>query len=249
MKGLLFILALGLVSGQEATTVITVNDPRPLGAAIMELEKASGQPISYEDAPFAYAGDLIGLKDPRAIPGAKIPKGGPLTFPFGLSEVAERAGTAKVLQRLVRTFNMSYPDGAQFTVLDQDGMLYVVPKSSREASGVVASYTSPLDVPLSVTVKDALAGDALREILSAIQAKTGSEIYIAMSPFDTGLNVNGRKRVSISTQTDTGRTLVTQLMKGLSPWLSWRMLTGAPDPRYGNLNYYYLNIQQYVTQR
>jgi hypothetical protein len=50
MKGLLsFIIALGLVSGQQTTKVISVNDPRPLSEAILKLEKATGQPISYED--------------------------------------------------------------------------------------------------------------------------------------------------------------------------------------------------------
>ena len=248
MKGLLsFILALGLGSAQP--TVITVNDPRPLSEAIKNLEKASGQPIDYEDAPFAYADDLVDKSDTmRHPPGVKVllPKGGQLNVAFSTNEVSDRAGTAKVLQRLVTNFNRSYPDGAQFTVVDTNGSFYVVPKSSRAASGVVAPYTSPLDVPLSVTVKDALAGDALRAILSAIQAKTGTMIYVGWSPFDTGLNVNGRKRVTISTQTDTGRTLVTQLMQGFSPWLSWQMLTGAPDPRYGNLKSYYLSIQQQV---
>jgi len=247
MKALLSsILALGLASAQPTTTVIAVNDPRPLSEAIKKLEKASGQPINYEDAPFAYAGDLVDKSDSMSHPpGVKVllPKGGQLNVAFTTNEVADRAGTARVLQRLVTNFNKSYPDGPQFAVVDQNGLFYVVPKSSRAASGVVAPYTSPLDVPLSVTVKDALAGDALRAILAAIQAKTGTKIYIGWSPFDTGLNVSQRKRVNISTQTDTGRTLVTQLMQGLSPSLSWRMLTGAPDPRYGDLRSFYLNIQ------
>ena len=181
----------------------------------------------------------------RHPPGVKVllPKGGQLNVAITTKEIADGAGTAKVLQRLVTNFNTSYPDGAQFTVVDTNGWFSVVPKSARAASGAVAPYTSPMDVPLSVTVKDARAGDALRAILSAIQAKTGTKIYIGLSPFDTGLNVDGRKRVTISTQTETGRTLVTQLMQGFSPRLSWQMLTGAPDPRYGNLTSYYLNIQ------
>src|SRR5262245_47267071 len=141
MKGLLsFILALGLVSAQPTTTVITVNDPRPLSEAIQNLEKASGQPIAYEDAPLAYAADLVDKSDTmRHAPGVKVllPKGGQLNVAFTANEVADRARTAKVLQRLVTNFNRSYPDGAQFAVLDKNGLFYVVPKSSRAASGVV----------------------------------------------------------------------------------------------------------------
>ena len=102
---------LGL-SAQQTTRVISVNDPRPLSEAIIKLENASNLPIAYEDPPFAYTGDLVdGSNIMRHPPGVKVllPKGGPLTVAFTNSEVANRASTAKVLQRLVTTFNRSCP--------------------------------------------------------------------------------------------------------------------------------------------
>jgi len=74
MKGLLsFVIALGIVSGQQTTRVISVNDPRPLSEAILKLEKATGQPITYEDPSYAYSADIVDRSDSfRHPPGVKI---------------------------------------------------------------------------------------------------------------------------------------------------------------------------------
>lgn len=241
------LISLGLASAQQTTTVITVTTPRPLSEAIMKLEKASNQPITFEDAPIVYAGDIVDKSDVyRHKPGVKVlmPKDVTLRVTFTADEVANRQGTAKVLQRLVTNFNRNNPDGAQFTILDKDGLFHVIPTSQRLASGKVVPYTSPLDVPLTVVVKDVLAGVALKAVLDAIEAKTGTKILVGISPFDTGLNVKARRTFSISTQTETGRTLVTQLMQGFSPWWSWELLTGANVT--GAPSSFFISIQQQV---
>jgi hypothetical protein len=254
MKALLSLLiALGIasvVSAQQTTTVITVNDPRPLSETILKLEKVSNQPMTYEDAPVVYAGDLVDMSDVyRHKPGVKVlmPKFVTLSVTFTTSEIADRAGTAQVLQRLVTKFNRENPKGPQFTILDKDGLFHVIPKSQRLASGKVVPYTSPLDVPLTVVVKDVLAGVALKAVLDAIEAKTRTKILVGISPFDTGLNVKGRRTFSISTQTQTGRTLVTQLMQGFSPWWSWELLTGANVT--GAPSSFFISIQQWVRKQ
>jgi hypothetical protein len=239
MKGLLpFIIALGVVSGQQTTKVISVNDPRPLSEAILKLEKATGQPITYEDPPYSYAADIADRSDslPHK-PGVKVllPRGGLLIFPFMPSEVSDRPGTAKVLQRLVTTFNKSYPDGAQFALLDQDGLFHVIPRSSRSASGGVGPHASPLDAPLNVVEKDVNGLAALNAICAAIKATTGTPILLGA----IDLNAFVHTTLSISSDTETGRTLLTQVLQITGPSLSWQLLAGAgPEPGY------FLNIHQ-----
>jgi hypothetical protein len=151
MKGLLsLIIALGFVSTHQTTILISVNDARPLSEAILELEKAIKQPITYEDPSYSYSGDVVDRSDSfRHPPGVRVllPKGGALNFSFMPSEASDRPGTTKMLRRLVTTFNKSYPDGAQFSVLDQDGLFHVIPRSSRSASGVVGRMRHPWTCP------------------------------------------------------------------------------------------------------
>src|SRR5258708_22046365 len=127
MKTLMSLLiALGfalVVSAQQTTTVITVNDARPLCDAIMKLEKASGQPITYEDAPYLYDGDLVDVNATEFAsvphtPGAKLIKARSLNFPYTPSGVADRAGTATGLQRPLTTFNKTHSHCAHFIVPD-----------------------------------------------------------------------------------------------------------------------------------
>ena len=239
MKGLLsFIIALGFVSSQQTTTLISVNDPRPLSAAILELEKVIKQPITYEDPSYSYSADVVDRSNSfRHASGAKVllPKGGALNFPFMPSEVSDRTGTAKVLGRLVTRFNQSYPDGAQFMVLDQDGLFHVIPRSSRSASGGVGPHASPLDVPLTLVAKDVTGLEALNAICADIKAMTRTTIL--MGAID--LNAFAHTTVSISSDTETGRTLLTQVLQVTAPDLSWQLLTGAgPEP------VYYFNVHQ-----
>src|SRR5258708_32626795 len=148
-------IALGfalVVSAQQTTTVITVNGARPLCDAIMKLEKASGQPITSEAAPYLYDGDLVDVNAPEFAsvphtPGAKLIKARSLNFPDTPSKVADRAGTTKVLQRLVSTFNKTYPDGAHFIVVADDALFLMIPKSVAAATGAAGPDCSALEGP------------------------------------------------------------------------------------------------------
>lgn len=237
MKTFCFVLAaLSLTTVAYAqqtttTTVITVTDARPLAEAILKLEKVSGQVITYDDAPYVYAGDLEDKSDTyRHAPGVKVmlPKRGALLFPYQMSEVSDRAGTGKALLRLVTTFNKTYPDGAQYTVLDRDGMFYVFPKTSRSEKGTVGPFTSPLDVPITVVVKEVNGEVALKAIQDAIHEATGIKIF-------TGgwYDFSRAKSISISSQQETARTVLTQFLQVAGPEagylqpISWSLLTGG----------------------
>jgi hypothetical protein len=140
MKGLLaLVVVLGFGSAQQTSRVITVNDPRPLAEAIRTLEKVSGQPITYEDPPYTHSADVVDRSDSfNHKPGVKalLPKGGALNFAYMTNEVSDRNGTAKVVERLANTFNKTYPSGAQFSVVDKDGMFHVVRSASVRHQGM-----------------------------------------------------------------------------------------------------------------
>src|SRR5437879_2804770 len=48
----------GQLQAAQVPITITVNDPRPLAAAITELELRHGWVITYEDPPYEYAADV-----------------------------------------------------------------------------------------------------------------------------------------------------------------------------------------------
>ncbi|HTM27490.1 MAG TPA: hypothetical protein VL225_19970, partial [Vicinamibacterales bacterium] len=120
------------------------------------------------------------------------------------------------------------------------GLFHVIPRSSRSASGVVEPHTLPLDAPLTVAEKDVNGEVALKAICNAIYAATGTNILQGNIMMDFS-----RVTLSISSQKETGRTLLTQFLQIAGPQLgdpyplSWQLLTGV-----GREPAYLLNIHE-----
>jgi hypothetical protein len=95
-----------------------------------------------------------------------------------------------------------------------------------------------LDVLVTVVEKDVNGLEALHAILTAIKATTGTDVFEGQIP----MNLLSHGTVSISSDRETGRTLLTQLLQTVAkggPPLSWRMLRGVGE----NADYYF-NIHQ-----
>src|SRR3984893_19497801 len=61
-------IAIGLIvtfmgNASASPNTLTVQDPRPVAAAIQELEKRYGWQITYEDPPYVHYSDLTDVSD------------------------------------------------------------------------------------------------------------------------------------------------------------------------------------------
>jgi hypothetical protein len=86
-----------------------------------------------------------------------------------------------------------------------------------------------------MVLKDVHGLEALNAICAAVKAMTRTTILLGsidLSPF-------ARTKVSISSETETGRTLLTRVLRETAPALSWQLLTGA-----GAQRVYYFNVHQ-----
>jgi len=219
------ILTAGItVASGQTNKAIVINDPRPLSEAIVQLEHALNQPITYEDpAIYSYPADYV---DKTADYGARakrrvlLPRGGPLQFTFNNDELSgSRAQTTALVRRLVDTFNRAYPDGVQFGLRDTAGVYHVVPVVVREQSGAIVPHDSPLDAAITVVAKDTDAMTAIEAILAAVKAQQGTNIYVGMVPN----GVLRRVPVSLASDKESARTLLTRVLQTVSPMLSWRL--------------------------
>lgn len=225
----------GVASGQTNNAIV-VNDPRPLGEAIVQLEQALRQPITYEDpAIYAHPGDYVDKTAEyggRAARRVLLPRGGPLRFTFNSSELSgTRAQTNALVKRLIQTFNKSYPDGAQFELRDTGRVYHVVPVVVRQKTGAIVPHESPLDQPITVVAQDTDAMSAISAILAAVKAQRGSNILVGNVP--TGLL---RVKVSLASDNESARTLLLRVLQTASPTLSWRLLCGTEPGCYFNVH-------------
>lgn len=207
---------------------IVVDDPRPVAAAIEEIEKVSGTPITYEDPPVLERNHVTPMVQGAIGDGSLlVPSGGSLRFTLPADASAKQVTAA--VETMVAAYNASH-GAATFSVL-HDGLMHVVPKQSVNASNRLAAVTPLLDTRITLAAKPRRAMDMLAEICRAVSAASGRALGIATVPTN-GLNA----RIDIGAQDEPAREVLAKLVAASGLRLSWRLLY---DP---GLQAYYLNL-------
>jgi hypothetical protein len=204
---------------------IDVDDPRPLAQAIDQIERLSGRPITYEDAPLTNPNDLVD----RTVPGlrkgqALDPRGGRLTFQC---QQYSDPNALECVEAALRTYKTAvYP--ASYAVEEEGDILHVVPQEALDTAGRPKRVDSLLSVPLTISSAVRPIPQALRELRAALTKATGRPVLEGPIP----LNILANLTVDLSAQDESGRSILIRILS-LSPRpLSWRL---AYDP--GSRNY------------
>jgi hypothetical protein len=210
--------------GAQEPGTIEVNDPRPLAAAIAELERRHGWVITYEDPPYEYATevrDVTGAvrKDSDRSKTVLIPNGGPFAFTYPAGMTQARAEPVAVLAALLEAYHSSGNPGT-FRVV-RDDVFHVLPASSLDARGVAVRRVSPLDTRVRVRVdgESANAFDMLRAILRATSEATGTNIIVGTVP----QNLLIQTKVQQPPANTTARTALLRTFATTRRNLSWQL--------------------------
>lgn len=178
-------------ANQETATLVTSNGvtklavegPRPVATAVRTLISNYGAMISYEDPPYAYAGDLQDVSDkvrrnldqypPGQVSNNKVivPMGGKLVLSTHSADIA------LLLNQIVQTQSESNTGGS-FRVEQQDGFFHVVPTQWRDVDGTWVEATPILDLPISLSVQDRSDDDLIEAIRAAISSAAGFRVNI-----------------------------------------------------------------------
>jgi hypothetical protein len=207
---------------------VVVSDPRPVAAAIEEIEKLSGRPITYEDPPILnkdYMMPMVEGGDPRLL----VPRGGS-SLRFTLPADASAEQKVAAAQSMVGTYNASH--GAATFSVSQDGLTHVVPRQTMDASGRLTPVTPVLGTRITVAAKPRSAMELLGEICQAVSRVSGQPVGIGTVPNNALL----QQTIEIGANNEPAREVLEKLIMANRLTLSWRLLY---DP---GLKTYYLNI-------
>ena len=135
----------------QTSSVITVNDPRPLAQAALQLEGLIGVAINYEDVPYAYAGDMQNVtssvmspEQQAAHPGAEIwvPRGGQISVDLSqvpgfaqqsaIASASVASGTPLIAALIAAQASQNLP--GVYTSTSSNGAFYITPAQARNAS-------------------------------------------------------------------------------------------------------------------
>ncbi|MFZ3326745.1 MAG: hypothetical protein WA231_13005, partial [Methylocella sp.] len=208
---------------------VVVSDPRPVAAAIEEIEKLSGRPITYEDPPFLNKDYMTPMVESvTGDPGLLVPSGGSLRFTLPADASAEQKAAAA--QSMVGNYNASH--GAATFSVSQDGLTHVVPRQTMDASGRLMPVTPVLDTRITMAAKTRSAMELLGEICQAVSLISGQPVGIGTVP----TNALYQQKIEIGANNEPARQVLEKLIVANRLSLSWRLLY---DP---GLKTYYLNI-------
>lgn len=218
------------LSGQSDR--ITVDDPRPVKAAVAELERKYGWIITYEDPPFVHADDLddltVGASGGKR---ALTPKRRRLVVELpSRTAVTRRDGT--VIQAVLDANEKSNPS-QRFRLLQSDFGFHVVPAFGRDQSGHVTPVAVVLDTRVDMRLANVPASDVLEQLCQKLSGSQNPRIAIGTVP--EGLLRT--KRVSVTVTNARARDVLVDVLRQLDVPLTWRLLYSPSAPQA-----YFLNV-------
>jgi hypothetical protein len=217
------VTAPAMVLAIQQPDVLSVNDPRPLSAAIKLVEERCHCAISYEDPiwqPHEVI-DISGSISHRADIKPRIPIGGRFAFSMDTDLSSLTGGQLRrTVEQLLRTFEGSNSGPGQFQLMSRGLMLHVVPKSG-----------SVLDVPVTIGLGTRRIVDVITTTLNQVSVASGHKSEIATGPI--GL-LNGR--IQFEAQKEPAYAVLDRALLASGRRLSWQLFY---DVTFGQ---YYLNV-------
>lgn len=207
------------VSAPQDADVLTVNDPRPLNAAIALLEQRCRCIITYEDPKWGPADlvDISGTVQHRADVRPRIPKGGAFSFRMAADGSARTAAEVRpTVERVIRAFHDSASGRGHFQLIGGADALHVVPQlgSILDQPVTIAQGTHPIAEIIAMTLEQ--VGDAI-----------GQKVGVAALPMNLL-----KKRVRTEARGESARGVLTRALSASGRPLSWRIFHGAGMSQY-----------------
>jgi hypothetical protein len=186
----LLLLSAFAAAGLRAQTPIHMefNDPRPLAAAIAQLEKKLGIPINYEDPRFACPTEIQEVTDQVQSPAQRaanpnahiiVPRHATLSFDYVPPSFPGDV-LALLTQLCERYESKGYP--GRFTVKQVGRVPTVEPNAARRADCVWAAATPVMETRIGFPAQTRNASEALQLIFETLTRTAGVKVGIASLP-------------------------------------------------------------------
>lgn len=210
--------------GQNLVHIQVVDFPRPVSAAVLQIERHFGWVVTYEDTRYVYPPDIVDItaeirrdytRSTRVFGRRKAN----LELAYTPRPGSVESQTGEVLRALVARSNAAGTFG-EFRVQHAHGGYHVVPVAIKGQHGRMEPYTSPLDTRITIMAEDENGLEFMLRLASIITAYSGSTVNPGTMP----LNRFDRARVTINAQNDVARDVLWQVLQSIGSDLSWQLL-------------------------
>jgi len=185
-------MALLMSSYVAAAETVTVSDPRPVDAAVRQLQSIYGWPITYEDLPVAFEADIEDVTTRVRKDGKSADEPGVLrilvarthSFYFMLGDrpvlkpgtrAPEELARAAITEML-KSYSESTGGATQFALTDSNGIFHIVPTRGRNRLGEPEPVSPILDTVVTIPPGQRTAGELISAVCRTVAAQTGVRI-------------------------------------------------------------------------
>jgi hypothetical protein len=234
---------------------VTVNSGRPVGDAILELERLSGKAINFEDVRYEHPADLADVTDRVMTPAQRalagpfarviVPRGGSLTVTVPVDPATQKLTDALLLQNAVNLLLTQHRSAAlpgAYALRNSADRLFVEPVQVRVSSGASVPSPSVLLSPITLPLAERTALETLQMVLDQTSRGSGYRIDVGSLP----LAAFARNRLRFGADRRQANEALADLLAAVAtvgraapeqaPKMSYRLLF---DPQ---LRYYLFNV-------
>jgi hypothetical protein len=224
---------------QTYAVVLSVNDARPMGQAVLSLIRSYPVTITYEDPRYEYAGDLRDItgritKTGQPQAGAIVPRGGAFAATYDVADdTGQPVDMADTIQKLIDANNAARR-GGHFELRRSGDTFHVVPAEARDRIGHWIAQQSILDAPITFSsAGDRGIFDLVEAILKEVSAATGQEIVAGHSrgvvPCSIPCTAYNRR---VDATNEPAREVLMRLLHSMNPRYTWVLYYGLPERNY-----------------
>lgn len=216
-------------SAREPIRIRVIDRPRPVYAAVLQIEERFGWVVTYEDTRYLHPSDIVDVtervrRDGKMSDRVLGMRNGTIDFtyePQPGATIDEQVGA--ILQETVARSRAGGNTG-DFRVDWVSGGYHVVPIAMKGKSGAMEPFESPLEARITLPYRQEDALQAMLRIVQAITRTSGITVNRGVMPLSME-----RTRVALEAHNDPARDVLWRTIQSISPNLSWELLCGARD--------------------
>jgi len=164
-----------------------VDYGRPLESVVYTFVQEYGWPVTFEEAPIVYAGDMVDVTANFSVGiRAYNPRGGRLEFTYGLAnDGAPPTDPLPVLKAAIDAHHRAGFPG-RYEVAASEGYFHITPTAHHDERGVLEPVRSPLDALVTVDGGGRSAWPVFNDFTRAVEKASGYRVLIGHNPFYQG---------------------------------------------------------------
>ena len=234
------------VDSQRTIHIAVSNTPRPVFAAVEQVERQFGQRVTYEDVTYVHPDDFYDAtseirRDGRTSPKIFAMRSGSIDIEYAPAGQSPVAQVGDILERVVAQ-SKAIGNAGEFRVEAVAGGHHVIPVAAKGRSGEIEPFIPLLDTRITLERREESGMNAFLRIVGAVAGTSGRALEPGLSP----TNRFFQRSLTLGADHEPARDVLWRALNELGGDLSWKLLCEAGNSPTCALNVHLVSTRSNV---